>query len=571
LEVRIGSCGSGLELKSGSELHIGSADGLSRGKLIVSRDAYLAIENGAKIYVYPGSELVFEGHAVMSIYGGVIEVLDGAKVKFESGSHTEIYGNSDWLLSGAQAEVILNNQMHVNSGVQWNVWQTGADSQLLVLENCHVNSEPNALISISGNADNTFLYLANNSELIFNGFEAKLHLQDENIRFEGEAVIATEHELRITRCDIQSLGMNDEWIVFNKSLISDSYIQGVLIEANFTQNSLALFKANLTEFSGYDKGFRQHGGRYSIQSCEFNDGARVKSAGLSGTSVIATSSFAQGFVGSPSEVYNQSDFGFEDVSSAKIHVTDCSFSGFGGSAIFKSMGQIYLKCNEIRDCHTGLFLLELAKGFMDTGNAAGYNVLENNRFNIRLENAQSLHLRNGFNVLAAFHEYNIAGSLSGFCNCTSSTWLDATRNTWSNQGVLSAPLPSHFNVWRLANCILDPWQVSCEIPVLDPHPAMQACPGILVASEGKSLDPVTSALTVYPNPGNWPIRISSEKEIDQVVLFDSQGKQIHFLTLPSSSVDFLYSGDGKSQGLMLMRIYFRDGSSESVKVYIGGW
>lgn len=568
LEVRIGSCGSGLHLGNGAEMRIGNQDGSTFGKLIVSRDAFIAMDEGAKIIVHAGSSLVFESGSVMSHYGGQLIIEDGASVEYEAQTHIEFYGSANYNLIGDQSEMKIGGTAHLNTNRVWTVDFNGSESQMVILNDWELNLDQNAEIRWRSFNEHAFLNVAPNVVCDVLGSNAKFRMNDLNLRFHGNGLLNVHASAWLNDIAVNTFGVNDEIRVFKKTVVNNSIIENVILKANFSGITPAYLKVSSTELLGFAKGLRVQGGSYQIVSSSFLDGAMLRSAGLTTTSAVNGSVFDSGESGIPTPVYDQNKLGLEDVSMARLDITDCSFRGYSGSGIFKSQGKLFLKCTEIRDCHTGLFLLEMARGYLDSGNGAGFNEIRNNRYNIRLEQAHSLILKNGFNVLTSFYDFNIAGSLSGYCNCQNSTWIDATRNTWHTGGLLSPPQAQHFDVWRLANCEYDPWQISCQIPVLDPHPSVQSCPGVIAADHEKKLQLNNPKYIIKPNPGNWPINVSTELEIRSVELWDLQGRLLY-----SASVEFvnyldLYPHVECASGVYLLRLHFKDGSNVAERIVI---
>lgn len=568
LEVRIGSCGSGLHLKNGAEMRIGNPDGSTFGKLIVSRDAFIAMDEGAKIIVHSGSSLVFESGSVMSHYGGQLIIEDGASVEFEPHTHIEFYGSANYNLEGDQSEIQISGTAHLNTNRIWTVDFNGSESQMVIMNDWELNLDQNAEIRLRSFNEDAFLNIAQNVVCNVMGSAAKFKMNDLNLRFHGNGELNVHASAWLNGIAVNTFNSNDEIQVFNKTIVNNSIIENVILRANFIGVSPAFLKVSGTEFYGFDKGLRVQGGSYHVLSSSFLDGAMLRSASLTATSALNGSIFDSGESGIPGPVYDPGKLGLEDVSLARLDISDCSFRGYSGSGIFKSQGKLFLKCTEIRDCHTGLFLLEMVRGYLDSGSGSGFNEIRNNRYNIRLEQAHSLILKNGFNVLTSFYDYNIAGSLSGYCNCQTSTWIDALRNTWQSGGLLSPPQAQHFDVWRLADCEYDPWQISCQIPVLDPHPSMQTCPGVIAADFGKNLDSNNAKYLIKPNPGNWPINISAELEISTLELWDLQGRLLYTSSAVLSNWIDLYPPGISASGVYLLRLYFVDGSDVTERIVI---
>lgn len=570
VDFRVSGCGTVVTFRSGSELHIGSESGLSTASLFIPKGATVIVEEGAEIYIHPGSTLTIGPYGNLQLRGGDILMDASSRLDIMEDAFVQVEGESSIESDEEQTEIGLNGLVELSDGASLKILVSGLENAMHWQEPSRITGSGQSKITIIGsnlssaNIEVSGSVLADLPSGVFFSRWCDWQMQ------EG-AELVSRARTTLMNCSLSGLG-GETFEVFGHCRLEKSSFHQLEMRLSYQENATWQMKARECGFSGEaGSGIRQYGGTFSVQSCSFSDFANVVSEDLHQVSSIHGSVFEGNGPGSPMAIYVMQHVGVQDAGSSRIDMSDNEFTGYRGSAVFKSGGEIRLRCNDFGSCHTALMLTDGASGKLGESTGTGYNSFSSNRFHVRLQSAQELNVYKGFNKFRGFYDKYFQGNLLGTCACNSSDIIDARSNSWYENNSIYPPLSQHFNVWRAADCPGDPLQVSCNIPVVDVFPANASCntPGLYV--HGKTVKEETkSGVRVYPNPLSANSVVESENEITQWKVLDGSGRVLSsgVFEIP---VRRFWFGEGNSLpgGLFILTVTEVDGREVYTRFAVG--
>jgi len=430
-------------------------DGINRSGSVHVQDGHsIIVRDGGVVRVKKGGLLkLMDGGKLIIQDGGTIILEEDAKLITNEGSTLFYHQGGEIALNGEDTELRLGGMLYLFEDAVFRPIHDGYSSGKISIQNTEglIIAEDNSRIEFIGdNEDDPYVIFTEEGRIQSPANMALMRFSNCKVLFRnGDAPIISESPFSAVDVtfDVQS-NLVDEKVhpklfLYNHSLITSSTVQDVrLVVTNYAAPLFSGYFLNMVgnDFD-YSYEFNEpqvvlNGGNLTMFNCYFTDFKDV-CLELSPTtySQIMNSSFT-------SETYEYAGMPILHTSNAELYVSNSSFDKVT-TAIQSDFGKLRLKCNTFNNA---LYPCIIAKSGaeLELGMNAGYNKFTNlSNYNIKLEDAQSVYVTNGYNYFNDVAEIpTIQGTLQ--IGGPYLTMILAKHNRWN--GANTVPAASEFQV-----------------------------------------------------------------------------------------------------------------------------
>ena len=444
-----------VELIIENEAQFVIGDGINRSGSVHVQDGHsIIVRDGGVVRVKKGGLLkLMDGGKLIIQDGGTIILEEDAKLITNEGSTLFYHQGGEIALNGEDTELRLGGMLYLFEDAVFRPTHDGYSSGKISIQNTEgvIIAEDNSRIEFIGdNEDDPYVIFTEEGRIQSPANMDLMRFSNCKVLFRnGDAPIISESPFSAmgVTFDVQSNLVEDELhpklFLYNRSLITGSVVQDVrLVVTNYAAPLLSGYFLNMVgnDFD-YSYEFDQpqvvlNGGNLTMFNCHFTDFKDV-CLELSPTtySQIMNSSFS-------SETYEYVGMPILHTSNTELYVYSSTFDKVT-TAIQSDFGKLRLKCNTFNNA---LYQCIVAKSGaeLELGMNAGYNKFTNlSNYNIKLEDAQSVYVTNGYNYFNDVAEIpTIQGTLQ--IGGPYLTMILAKHNRWN--GANTVPAASEFQV-----------------------------------------------------------------------------------------------------------------------------
>ncbi len=416
-----GSHTANLTLRSMATMTIGE-----NGTLIIYPNSKLIVEDGAELIIYPNSNLRLENGSIIVKAGGKVTIHEGV-VPGAIVYAALINENSAIVFDGGELHIADNTTFEIVHGefVSGYVEFKGVNNRDLY-------TGLNSAFKLTGTGPNDVILKINQYADLWSSTNgaATLFLSDCKVDLSDHGRIWTD--LRFSAANT----------VFEDGLPDDTHDGGILqidhthycsfYDCDFNHVRLRTVNCNVAlntcDFRFEQSGFICNSGSFLMHSCYF-EFCHMESSSLDQLSTLTLCYFTNPDWASNYGATQRTCL--TDESLVELRLDRCEFHN-GREGIFKTGGQLSLKCCLFEHLNSYAVWLNSAVLNMSGSNGAGYNIFHDVNTCIQLWNANHLDLCDGYNNLSGYNECCICGTVAFKCIVGCDLTQYAEYNYWGS-------------------------------------------------------------------------------------------------------------------------------------------
>lgn len=466
-DLRTRGCGSVIQVQNDGKLELGHAAFGRTARLELKSGSTLYIRQGGEVKIDENSEIILRSGSEIVLDGGSLKLKNGARILVEEGAQMVYLSGEAIELDGLNAFIDLHGSIKIENGQTLEIIGTGSQGgkiRCFTEDICVVGGSDSELHIIGSSINDGMVEVFPEKALRTSFGFGKLRFINAAVYLHSDARISCGGSISANQAQFSGTpdcyGIN----VYRGSNFRNSEFINVALNAYINENVLRVEKCNLNRSR-----ILVEGGTYRLSHSNFYR-CGVYGEDLSMNAQIRNCKFdAMGHSGLTA-VY--------DDSGSNLLSEENLFDGYH-TGIYKTAGQLRMKCTTIQSCNRGIYLGNYALGNLSSIYGAGFNHFNDNGTHIETNWAEALWLVLGNNDFGPAHEWLFKGSLIGQCdeNCTPT--LPATGNRWPN-----GPVEPESNMYELVyasnGCDLDSQDYTfegCYLNIADKAPIDEvACP-----------------------------------------------------------------------------------------------
>lgn len=547
-DLRTKGCGSVIEVQNNGKLELGHATFGRTARLELKPGSSLHIKEGGEVKIDEDSELILRSGAEIVLDGGILRLKDGARLLIEEGAQFVYKGGAPVELEGMNAFIDLHGSIKIEDGQTLEIIGSGAQGGKIRCfnETISVVGGVNSELHIVGTSMNDGMVEVFPEKALRTSFGfGKLRFVNAAVYLHSDARISCGGSISAHQTEFNGTpdcyGIN----VYRGSLFRNSELVNVPLNAYLNGSVLRIEKCNLNRAR-----IHVEGGTYRLSHSNFYR-CGVYGEDLSMNVQIRNCKFdAMGHLGLTA-VY--------DDSGSNLLSEENLFDGYH-TGIYKTAGQLRMKCSTLQSCNRGIYLGQYAVGNLSSIYGAGFNHFNNNGTHIETNWSEALWLVLGNNEFGPAHEWLFKGSLIGTCDANCSPTLPATGNLWPNGPV--EPEGSMYElVYAGSGCELNnqeyPFE-GCYVSIADKaaidevecpegviRPAKQGVVDKSTNQETNSWEELNSFLLNTPNLEGKTIPEAFALALENSSLYANEGDDLYALQLLAEAMSAAWP-DGQS-------------------------